>query len=86
VGTTGGNGKPQAVQRVQPSPVNLTVNVRVVDTSAGRRVVLEVFTPTGLSVFFLDAAAAQSIGETLQREAMSAASGLTIARGPLETP
>jgi hypothetical protein len=72
--------------RVQPSPVNMTVNVRTVDTTNGKRVVLEVFTPTGLAVYFLTPESARSIGETLSRESVSASSGLTIAKGPLRDP
>lgn len=72
--------------RVQPSPVNMTVNVRTVDTTGGKRVVLEVFNPTGLAVYFLTPESAKLIGETLAREAVSASSGLTIAKGPLSHP
>jgi len=61
---------------IQPAPVPTMVSVSgMVDPAGARQVVLQFSTPSGLSVFFLDAAAAKKISNDIA----SVATGIVLA-------
>lgn len=74
------NGAPQAPPQPVPlAPVPTHMNVRVVPVPDGQLVALEVTTPVGVSVYFLDPRAAAALADVIAQASAFARSNIVIA-------
>jgi hypothetical protein len=61
---------------VQPGPVPLTVKVKTIRSQPVNLIAVEVYGPTGLSVFFFDPDSADKVARMITTEALAARSNL----------
>lgn len=73
-----------APTRLMPGPVSTEISVGTAMVGGKAVVALQVVTPTGAQIFFLEPAGARQIGAHLQATAAAAGSGLVIAPSALK--
>jgi hypothetical protein len=66
------------VQGVQPAPLPTVFNIGQAEGNGKRFVMLQIATPAGQSVFFLDGASAEGLGENLIRMGVAVKAGLVM--------
>jgi len=71
----------QVAEQVPPQPVPTSFRTSVIPTPGGNLVVLEVFTPVGQSVVFIDPQTAQRLGGMIRAAGKQAATGLLVPPG-----
>jgi len=76
--------QPSQPQAVMPQPVPLTFNLRGAVTAGNSPLtVLEVYSPTGVAVYFLERETALSLSSALKRQAQSGPKLVTPPSGPV---
>lgn len=66
--------------QIQPQPLPMQWLVGTVGSVDKQMIVLQILTPQGTTVFFMDTEDAISLGDQISEEARLASSGLTIAK------
>jgi hypothetical protein len=69
---------PTATHQVPPSPLPTVFNVGQGEVNGQNFVVLQVMTPVGQSVYFLDGTAAEGVGTALLRMGQASKAGLVV--------
>ena len=69
---------PAPGQVVTPSPLNMTVQLDIIEGPMAKLVQVRVFTPQGVTFLFLDPEMAQMIGTQLAEAGKTASSPLTL--------
>lgn len=64
--------------QVPPMPVPTDVGLALLQSGAESRIVMQIATPTGVSFYFLDADAAEAVGNDLRSLASQARSGIIV--------